>query len=207
MTKNRIEVRLATLPRRGPLYLRASAFAILCAVACGGAVAAHAQQPMPAPKDSPVVEPPVVPEDAFRPNLLDTLGRWLGDSKAKVDEQLKSTQEVLGGLGKGATTIVRDAADAAREAVGVAQQATDAVAGLPAARIVDGRERCELAPNGAPDCQTASVALCRNKGFASGRSIDIRSSEKCPASVRRSGRAPEPGTCTMETFVSRAVCQ
>jgi len=169
---------------------------------------------MPAPQDSPVVEPPAVPDQTFQPGFLDVLGRWLGDSKSKVEQQLKTTQDTIEGLGKGATTIARDAASAARDAagvardaVGVAEQATGAVVALPVARIVDGRERCVPAPNGAPDCSPAAVALCRTKGFASGRSVDIRSSEKCPAWVRWSGRPPQPGECTTETFVSRAVCQ
>jgi hypothetical protein len=179
---------------------------ILCAWSCAGLVTAYAQPPMPAPQESPVVEPPDAP-DAPRPGFLDAIGRWLGDSKAIVNQQFKSTQDAIEGLGKGATTIARDAAGVARDAVGVAEQATGAVVGLPAARIVDGRERCALAPNGAPNCPPAAVAMCRGKGFASGRSVDIRSSEKCPAWVRWSGRAPAPGECTTETFVLRAVCQ
>jgi len=206
MTKNRIEVRLATLPRRGPLYF---ACVRVCHSVrrgvrrCGRGSCATADA---GAKGFACCRAPVVPEDAFRPNLLDTLGRWLGDSKAKVDEQLKSTQEVLGGLGKGATTIVRDAADAAREAVGVAnRQPTQWPGCRPRASSTD-----------------ASVANSRQTGRLIARPPPLRCAvtralrpaaastsglEKCPASVRRSGRAPEPGTCTMETFVSRAVCQ
>jgi hypothetical protein len=193
MTKSRM-----TTLEEAPRDLRAYGFVVVCALLLGGLVAAHAQQP--APPEPPAVDVPGAPEQASRPGLLDTLGRWLGDSKAKVDEQLKSTQDVLEGLGKEATSIARDAA-------GAAQQATGAVVTLPISRIVDGRERCAPAPNGAPNCPPAVVAMCRAKGFTSGRSVDIRTSEKCPARVRLSGRAPETGECTTETFVLRAVCQ
>jgi len=78
---------------------------------------------------------------------------------------------------------------------------------LPGTNIVAGYEICAVAPNGAPDCAGASLALCKAKGFARGNSLDITSSFKCPAQMYREGRAPNPQDCRDESFVSKAVCQ
>ena len=95
----------------------------------------------------------------------------------------------------------------AKETRDVAKDATDAVMGLPNARIVTVRERCAAAQNRAPDCQAAAVAACRGKGFQTGKTVDIQSEHKCPAQVLLKGRAPNDAECSIETFVTRAVCQ
>jgi hypothetical protein len=141
------------------------------------------------------------------PGFLDAVGRWFGDSKAKIDQSLKDTQEAIGELGARATDAAKSTAGMTQQAIGSAQQATDALIALPAARVVSGRERCALAANGAPDCAAAATALCRGKGFASGRGLDVNSRQKCPAWVWLSGRPPAEGQCKTETFVLRAVCQ
>ena len=82
--------------------------------------------------------------------------------------------------------------------------AVEAVVKLPTQRVVIGRERCEAAANGAPDCQAAAETLCRKKGFASGKSIDFNSAEQCPARALLAG---QPGDCTVVTFINRAICQ
>jgi hypothetical protein len=71
---------------------------------------------------------------------------------------------------------------------------------------MSGRERCAVAPNGAPDCLVAAEALCRKHGFASGKSIDFTSAEECPARVLLGDRSVE-GECRTVTFISRAMCQ
>lgn len=136
-------------------------------------------------------EPPAEPQQLplFQPDFLDTLGRWLGDSKAKLDGQIKSTT------------------DAAKEAANAVGQATGVIFGAPGARIVDGRKRCAVAANGAADCAAAANALCHAKGFTTGRGLDINTAQKCPTWVWLSGRPPPEGVCTTETFVLRAVCQ
>jgi hypothetical protein len=88
-----------------------------------------------------------------------------------------------------------------------AKDATDAVVGLPNARIVIARERCAVAQNGAPDCQAAAAAACRGKGFQTGKSLDTQSEHKCPVQVLLKGRAPNDAECPTEIFVTRAVCQ
>jgi hypothetical protein len=66
----------------------------------------------------------------------------------------------------------------------------------PATTIISGRERCTLGPNAAPDCRLAVEALCRSKGYGSGTAVDFEMDEKCP-----------PPYCTMDHFVTRALCQ
>ena len=71
---------------------------------------------------------------------------------------------------------------------------------------MSGHAKCVNAPNGAPDCWAAANALCKDKGFESGKSLDMTTAEVCPAKAMISGR-PAPGECHDETFVSRALCQ
>jgi hypothetical protein len=153
-----------------------------------------AQPPAPQP---PASEPP---DADYQPGFIDAFGRFIGESAAKLNSQIKSTNETLGGIGS-------QTSEAAKGAVGSAKDAAGTIMGLPNARIVTGRERCAAAPNGAPDCRAAADAACRSKGFASGRSLDTQSAQKCPARVWLSGRMPVEGDCSLETFVTRAVCQ
>jgi hypothetical protein len=154
----------------------------------------------------PAAQPPAAPPPnaSYQPGFIDVFGRFIGESAARLNSQfssqLKSTNETLGNLGSQTT-------DAAKGAVGTAKDAAGAIIGLPNARIVTGRERCAAAANGAPDCRAAADAACRGKGFASGKSLDTQSAQKCPARVWLSGRMPAAGDCQLETFVTRAVCQ
>src|SRR5215475_11996161 len=136
------------------------------------AAAALAQQPQPEPQAEP--DPPLSP-----PAFLETLGRWFGDPKAKLDEQFKNTT------------------DAAKGAVDAAGQATGAILGLPGTRVAIGRERCAVAANGAPDCAAAADALCRSKGMGPGlgKSLEVNTAQKCPTWVWLSGRPAPEGAC------------
>jgi hypothetical protein len=157
-----------------------------------------ASPPSAAPAAQPPVAEPLNP--SFGPGFIDVFGRFIGESAAKLNSTLKSTNETLGDIGS-------QTSDAAKGAVGTAKNAAGTIIGLPSARIVSGRERCTASANGAPDCRAAADAACRNKGFASGRSLDTQSEQKCPARVWLSGRFPAEGECQLETFVTRAVCQ
>jgi hypothetical protein len=206
---------------------RSASRALLAVLACGllvmvGHAVAQQPQPQPPPQQqqppvdqtvptapAPTVMPPArpVPSYAFQPGFIDALGRWLGNSKTALDQQLRGTQDTIGDVGLQASDAVKDAAGAVKEVAGAAKQATGAIADLPNTRVVNGRQRCPLAANGAPDCSPAAVALCKGRGFAGGRGLDIDSAQKCPASVWLSGRSPQGGECRTETFVTRAVCQ
>jgi hypothetical protein len=165
----------------------------VCALLIAGPVTA--QQPLPSPEGTPPAAQQQ-PDPSHRPGLLDTLNRWLGDSKAAIDSQLRQTQETLGSVGH-----------EARGAAGAAQEAAGAVVALPMARIVNGRQTCQMAGNGAPDCQPAIDALCRSKGFISGKSLEISSAHKCPTRVWLYGSSAEKSACPVETYVTRALCQ
>ena len=130
---------------------------------------------------------------AFRPGFIDAVGRWFEDGASKFKSGMQDAQEKLGNLG-----------NQAREA---AKEATGSVSALPNARARTGRERCMSAQNGAPDCQTAAVALCRGGGFASGKILDTQSEQKCSAKPFLEGRAPNSADCPTEIFVTRAMCQ
>ncbi|HEY7302276.1 MAG TPA: hypothetical protein VH684_30650 [Xanthobacteraceae bacterium] len=190
--------------RRG--RVRHAVFA--CAMLANGAAFAQDAAPaqsadgaiLPEPTAPAGAAPPAAAPPATPPGFLDALGRWLGDSKAKLDDGLKSTKDAIGGIGTAATGAAKNAASAA-------QQATGAVIALPGTRIVGGRERCAIAANGAPDCLTAASALCHANGFASGRALDMDSRQKCPAWVWWSNRRPIESECRTESFVVRALCQ
>ena len=143
---------------------------------------AVAQEAAPEP-----AEPPVA-----RPGIFDVIERWLEDSKARIDNQVKGTQQAIEGAAK----------DAAK-----AGQAGSAILGLPGSKVAQGRMRCVVAPNGAPDCVEAAHALCRSKGYGPGKSLEVNTVDKCPSWVWLSGQRPPEGTCTTETFVLQATCQ
>lgn len=179
------------------------------------ACAVMAQEPQAPPRGLPPA-----PETTSRdePGLLKSMGRWLEDSAARLKSDLGAARGTIDNLGdkasgatKGAAGVAKDAAKEAAAAAAVAKDAAkdaaDAVVRLPGTRVIEGRERCAAAANGAPDCRVAADAVCRGKGFASGKSMEIQSAQKCPARVWLSGRQPEPGECEMESFVTRAMCQ
>jgi hypothetical protein len=108
--------------------------------------------------------------------------------------------------GKNVANFGHEAGVAAKATVETAKDAAGAVARIPGVRVVIGHEKCQNAPNGAPDCQAAAISLCKAKGFDSGKSMDMTTAEVCPPKVLLSGRSTGP-ECRDETFVSRALCQ
>ena len=123
------------------------------------------------------------------------------------DQAADNWNSGVSGMRKRFESFGTEAGVAGRTAVDNAKNAADAVARLPSARVVTGHEKCKTAPNGAPDCVAATIALCKTKGFDNGgSSLDMTTAEVCPAQVYLSGRTDGPG-CHTETFVSRAVCQ
>jgi hypothetical protein len=186
--------------------IRPTGFAVLVACCLMTPMSGQAQpqlqsiEPQAQPQVPPLAEQPPAEQSpaeqappSHRPGFFDALGRWFGDSRAVIDSQVKTTQDAIGAIGSRAT-------DAAKDAAGT-------VVAVPGTRIVSGRQICPPAPNGAPDCQRGVEALCQTKGFQAGRTLDISSSQRCPAKVWMSGRAPKEGDCRLETYVVRAVCQ
>jgi hypothetical protein len=125
-------------------------------------------------------------------NVFESIGRWFAEQSDKLNSSFK-------GFGQ-------EAGMAAKATVDNAKDAADAVSRIPSARMMAGHVKCKNAPNGAPDCLAAATALCKEKGFGSGKSMDMTTAEVCPPQVYLSGRSSGPG-CRTETFVSRALCQ
>jgi hypothetical protein len=135
------------------------------------------------------------PSRGSEPGFLDALKRFVDDSIGSI------------GTGLGSAAPTDAPAGPPTEAGEALKDAATSVARLPGTGVVTGREHCKSAANGGPDCRTAADNVCRSKGYRGGRSLDVQAAERCPAQVYISGRAPAPGECRTETFVTRAVCQ
>ena len=178
---------------------RVGALAFLLPLA-GGAVGQEVRPEVPNDAAETTAPAGPAPNPSSAPGFIDALGRWMGDSRAVINSQLKNTQEAIGGIGAQAT-------DAFKGAAGAAQQATGPILGRPAGQMITGRQLCPSAPNGAPDCGPAAEALCKAQGFGSGRGLEVASTQRCSARIWRSRPHPADGPCGTETFVTRAVCQ
>jgi hypothetical protein len=171
---------------------------------------ALAQSAVPPPDERPLAAP--APKRGF----LDAVGRWFDEGASNFRDHLRGAKrrvdtlneeaaantrqlnERAAEVGKGAAEVGKGAAEATKSAL-------DAVTKLPTARVVQGRERCATAPNGAPDCLAAAELLCRKNGYATGKSMDFTSAEQCPPRVLLGQASPDQ--CETVTFISRAMCQ
>ncbi len=127
------------------------------------------------------------------------IARWFERQGDGIKSTFKDAGRNVENFGREAGVAAKSTAEGARDAAG-------AVARIPNARVVTGHEKCPNAPNGAPDCTAAAVAMCQAKGFQSGKSMDMTTAQVCPPKVLLSGR--NTGTeCHDETFISRAFCQ
>jgi len=164
--------------------------AALAAAVClsSGALGQYASPPTEAPEQAPTVQPAQpapsaeAPPPASKPGFIDALNKWFDKGAADLKRNLEKGGQA-------------------------AKDATEALTKLPGARVVEGRERCVIAANGSPDCVAAAEAICKGKGFASGKSLETQATQKCSPRVWLSGRPPAEGECAVETFVIRSVCQ
>ncbi len=175
------------------------------------AAAAVAEEGRPPAPIAPQQQQQSKPESKSDSGFFESIGRWFENGFASLKNGMKDAKGGMDSLGdKAATTgktIGEKAAQVGKNAADATKDAVDAVAKLPKTRVVDGRERCEISPNGAPDCRVAAQSICSAKGLGGGTSMDFVSAEKCPAAVWMNRRKPEPGECVTETFVTRAMCQ
>ena len=176
-------------------------------------VVAQQQTVPPSEPDAPEV---IQPKPEAR-GFFEAIGRWFDEgtagfrshmagAKTSIDEFNQRAEETRKSIGDSAAEISRNAVGAGVTAADVTRDAMGAVAKLPMARVVSGRERCMTAPNGAPDCLAAAEALCRKQGFTTGKSVDFTSAESCPVRTYLGGKQSE-NECTTVTFISRAMCQ
>jgi hypothetical protein len=197
MSSDRADIRLAN---------RIYAGVFVCLVAGLMLVA----QDVSAQQGAPSVPPPsqVKPPD---PGFFEKMGRWFDEGAANFRSHMQGAKSRFDELGDQAASAGKNfgntAAEAGKSAADATKSAVDTMSKLPNARVIQGRQTCPIAPNGAPDCQAAAETLCRGKGFSTGRSMDFTSAEKCPARAWLSGRRGNEAECTTETFISRAMCQ
>jgi hypothetical protein len=157
-----------------------AALVLASAVAIAPSFSLAQQSPQSAPVEAP--KPQAPPPASSKPGFLDALNKWLDKSAAELKESFDKTGKA-------------------------AKEATEALTKLPGARVVEGRELCVIAANGSPDCVAAAEAVCKSKGFASGKSLETQATQKCSPRVWLSGRTPAEGECATETFVIKSVCQ
>ena len=192
-------------------HVMAAAFALCWLLLAAPTVSAQ-QEIAP----DPAAPPAVAPEPAPKAGPFEAIGRWFDQSAANFRDHLRGAKRKMDDLGDDAVANTKgfsdqaaqagkSAAEAGKSAAEATKSAVDAVAKLPTARMMSGRERCINAPNGAPDCVAAAEALCRKHGYTSGKSMDFTSAEECPPRTLL-GQAPRE-ECTTVTFISRAMCQ
>jgi hypothetical protein len=161
-----------------------------------------------------------------RDGFFDAFGKWSRDFKAKVDEanakwkaSVDETNAKLKASADENNAKLKQSVEennarwrdlqqrnekAVKEAAAAQKEAAEAFKNLANTRIVEGRQVCEPAANGSPDCQTAAEVICKGKGFSIGKSADITTSRKCSV---RSLLQREERDCRTETVVIKAACQ
>lgn len=153
---------------------------------------------------------PQPPAQQEKPGIFESIGRWFDQGASNFRDHLQGAKRKMDEVGDDAASNSRGfnekATEAGKNAADATKGAVDAMTKLPTARVMNGRERCTVAPNGAPDCLAAAEQLCKKHGFASGKSMDFTSAEECPAKVYLGG-ATTGSECQTVTFISRAMCQ
>src|SRR5262249_31606248 len=175
----------------------------------------------PAPAATSPTQPP--PPSAALPapapekrGFFDELSRWWNDSVADFNAKWKEQQTKLDDFNKKSAEAAKDAAAATQQAM---KNAADAVVKSATSKVIETSEPCAIAGNGAADCASAAVNACRAeegsaevnacraKGSAAGQPLDVRTAEKCNASLWLQGQRQAPAVCPIETVVLRAACQ
>jgi hypothetical protein len=180
----------------------------LAAATIGSARADDGQAPAGA---GAVQSAPAQPSPANKPGFLHQLELWWNDSFGDFNAKMKSAKDRLDDYNKQQNQAAKESSaateQALKDAAQVTKDAATAVVKLPITRMFEFHERCLVAGNGAPDCQTTATNACRTKGFDSGQPLDISTSQECPARVMLSGRPPVEGECKDVTVILRAACR
>ncbi len=187
--------------------------AVLVVVAVGSAeaqngAAAGAVAAQPAPQQAPAAAagslPAQPPPPAAERGLINGLGQWWKQSFGNFSAKMKAASDRAQDFNKKQDAVAKGALNSAAQAT---SDAATAIVRLPNTRVLELSDRCAVAANGAPDCLTAATAACRQKGFTTGKPLDIRTSQECPAGVLLTGQTPTASECPEETVVLRAICQ
>jgi hypothetical protein len=181
----------------------------------------------PAPQAVPAQEAPAMQEAPRQPEgFFDAFSRWSRDVKAKIDEanakwkaSVDETNAKLKAQADETNAKLKQSVEennarwrelqqrnenAVKEAAAAQKEAAEVLKSLANTKIVEGRQVCEPAANGSPDCQAAAAVICKARGFATGKSADITTSRKCSA---RALLERDASACRTETVVIKAACQ
>ena len=174
----------------------------------------QAAPPSPAPSAPPLALPPQPPAPAAaapqtppeKRGFFDDLSRWWQDSVADFNAKVKEQQSKIDDFNKKSADAAKDAAAATGQAM---KSAADAMMKSATSKVIEVHEPCAIAGNGAADCASAAVNACKGKGFSDGQPLDVRTAEKCNASLWLQGQNQRSASaeCPVETVVLRAACQ
>jgi hypothetical protein len=192
--------------------LRNAVLAALVALTLSPANAAAQDNNAPASAPAASAQPlPPQARPAEKPGFLHQVKVWWDDSLGFFGKRIDDTRNTVGDVSKKTGDVTKGAANVAggamKGAVEATKDAAATIAKLPNTRLIDVRERCAKAPNGAPDCNTAAANGCRAKGFSGGRPLEVRTAENCDTTALRAGQMPGQHECPVDTTVTRAVCQ
>ena len=195
-----IDSRMGAYPLGRVAATRLLAFLCAAAMLFTATLALAQQAPNPPPPAGTATPPPQsLAPPAESSGFFASISQWF-------EQQAANLRSNFSGAATGVEKVRQEADDAAKSTVSTVKDAAGAVMRIPNTRLVNGNEPCALAPNGAPDCVAAANALCRAKGFASGKSAATTAAEVCKPEVYLAGRNRGDG-CHTETFVSSALCQ
>ena len=160
------------------------------------------QAPIQAISQAPNLAPNQATASPSGPNdkrgFLNDFGQWWNDSIANFSAKMKEQQAKLDEFSKQQSDAAKDATQAMKNAAG---------AMFSTSKIIEIQQVCPVAGNGAPDCASAATNVCKAKGFGDGRPMDIRTAERCKASLWVSGQNPTTADCPVETVLLRVACQ
>lgn len=162
--------------------------------------------PVTLPLQPPASGAAVPQAPAEKHGLFDDLSRWWQDSVADFNAKLKEQQSKIDDFNKKSAEAAKDAATATGQAM---KNAADAMVKSATSKVIEVHELCAIAGNGAADCASAAVNACKGKGFSDGQPLDVRTAEKCSASLWLQGQGQRSANaeCPVETVVLRAACQ
>jgi hypothetical protein len=163
---------------------------VCMAMALGPAGAQETPRAQPEP---PVAAPAPAPQPGA-PGPFGTIGQFIDESLQGLGQRLKDAREQV-------DDVTGRAGNAAKDAAGSIN--------VRRPSVVAGRERCLPARNGAPDCVTATTAMCKASGFETGSSIDMQTEQRCPAATPSGPASPplDESQCWLESYVIRALCR
>jgi hypothetical protein len=163
--------------------------------------------PVALPPQPPAPGAAQAPPPAEKRGFFDEVSRWWRDSVADFNTKFKEQQSKIDDFNKKSAEAAKDAATATQQAM---KNAADAMVKSATSKVIEIHAPCAVAGNGAADCASAAADACKGKGFSDGQPLDVRTAEKCNASLWLQGQGQQRSAnaeCPIETVVLRAACQ